>query len=161
MNDPFASAPDEPQTAPETAPTEAPEGSGIQVKVTPVVQGAISGSEIVTTFKAGTGYDQPWVVIHAGSVEESDALLDQKFADYLGKVKRVASFFNGGGSAPANNGNVTVNNAPQGATEPPAGSPPCPGDGWVFKTGFKKDGSGAWKGWMPPRGSNEKPVFFN
>ena len=161
LTDPFASAPEEPQ--PSQEPSVAPEPAPVAEAPKPAAQNVFAPGEgkIVTTFKAGSSFDSPWVVVHANSVSESDALLDQAFADYLGKVKKVASFFNGGG-APANNGQQAPqrSNAPAGATQPPAWFPPPPAAGWVYKTGFKKDG-GAWHAWAPARKGEGDWQFHN
>lgn len=162
--DPFASAPaqeeaQQPASEPAAQPAAAEK---------PAVQNVFAPGEgkIVTTLKAGAGYDQPWVVIHANSVEESNALLDQKFADYLGRVKKVAAFFNGGGvpvQAQNNGGGQQQSNGrPQGATEPPAWAPPKPYDDFVYKTGFSQKTNKTWHAWMPPtKGDNREALFFN
>lgn len=175
MQDPFASAPtqDEAQvqeatqpagvfdTPPPEAPAPAPEVK--EVKVTNVVPAPTEG-KIVTTLKGGAGFDAPWVVIHASSVEESDALLDQAFADYLKKVQRVASFFSGGLSAPSGGSapqQSPRSRAPQGATEPPPWFPPPPAEGWVYKTGKKKNGDGVYHAWAPPHKGGGAWQFHN
>jgi len=70
------------------------------------------------------------------------------------KVSKAGAHFAAQGpkKAPAGGGG--------GRQDPPAGAPPCPGDGWEFKSGVSKNSGKAWKAWMPPKGSNEKPVFF-
>ena len=160
ITDPWATAPAaEPEPAEE--PTKA--AGGITVDVTPRIRPVELDGKIVTTFKAGAGYDAPWVVIHASSVEESDALLDQKFRDYLDKVKKVAGVFSGGSSAPAQGGNAQQrSNAPQGATEAPAWAPAKPYDDFVYKTGVSKKNGKVWHAWMPPqKGDNREAVFFD
>lgn len=49
-------------------------------------------SEIVMTIKAGTGYDVPWIVYHAESVEELNYFLDNS-DELLDKVNFVSKKF--------------------------------------------------------------------
>lgn len=164
LTDPFATAPaapapDEAQTAPETAPEQnvptafgKPVGS-VKVKVEPDFQG-FDSSKIVLTFKEGTGFDSSWVVVHAASVDEADAVLDQKFADLLAKTKKVAGFFRGGSPAASNNsgGQRPVQaGQPQGSVEPPAWFPAPPAPDWVYKTGFSAKTNSTWHAWAPAR----------
>ncbi|MEO3857466.1 hypothetical protein [Acrocarpospora sp. B8E8] len=58
--------------------------------------------KIVTTIKFGAGYDAPWVVIHADSIGDSDAILsEQATRDYFAKVGKAAGYAKNlyGGSA--------------------------------------------------------------
>jgi hypothetical protein len=160
MIDPFAAAPAEP-VADEAqvqegviTPTKTPslfnEDGSRKTNITVTPEGKL---EIVTTLKGGNSYDEPWVVIHAGSVEESDALLDQKFADYLAKVKRVAAHFNGGGvakpaAAPAAQ---SVSAPPAGATAPPSGETrSCKHGAMAYKSGVAKASGKPWQAFMCP-----------
>ncbi|BCP36420.1 hypothetical protein MINTMi198_17900 [Mycobacterium intracellulare M.i.198] len=115
--------------------------------------------KVVVTLKGGSGYDAPWIVVHASSAEDAESQLDEKMVSLMAKTKKAARHFSGLGedskpAAPARQA------APAPAQQPPAGSPPCPGDGWVYKSGVGKSNGKPWQGWMPPRGSDEKPVFF-
>lgn len=164
MIDPFATAPDEaqvPAVAPES-PAQAPAATAEVTTPAPVSAPAEGHrTEIVTTFKAGSSFDQPWVVIHAGSVAESDTLLDQEFADYLGKVKRVAGFFNGGGSAPAASAPLQ-NGQPAGSVEAPAWAPAKPFSDFVYVTKVSAKTGKPWHAWMAPgKGDSRDPLFFN
>jgi hypothetical protein len=159
--DPFAAEADEPQTTFAEAGLPEPDNS---TKVIQRPAEKTDDSKIVLTFKEGTGFDSSWIVVHAGSVSEADALLDQSFADLMAKTKKVASHFRGGG-APSGGGRP-ASSAPAGATEPPPGSPASPGEGWVYRSGVTKSGRNAgkvWHGWMPPQGSPDhiKPLFFD
>lgn len=150
--DPFAPKPDEAQA---DVTTEAP----AQPATRPV---AASGDveAITTTFKGGVGFDAPWVVTRARTIDEADALLDKKLADYFAKVQRVsAKFIELGGGAKS----APASAAAPARTQPPSGSPEAPGPDWVYKSGVTKSGKNqgkTWQAWMPPRGSNEDPVFF-
>jgi hypothetical protein len=145
MQDPFAAPAEEAQTQTDN-PLSADE---IRAKSASVFQAG--EGKIVTTLKAGAGYDQPWVVIHANSIEESDALLDEKFAEYLAKVKRVAAHFNGGGSKPTTNASPQSPQQlqpgqPAGSVQPPSWAPPMP-DGYLYKTGAKN--GKVWHAYWP------------
>jgi hypothetical protein len=123
-----------------------------QEKGKPVKETSIE-SKIVMTFKEGAGFDSSWTVVHAGSVEEADAILDDKFAALLTKQKKVAAFYRGS-DAPQ------TRSAPAQATEAPSGTPAAPGPDWVYKTGVNAKTGKTWKAWMPPRGSTENPVWL-
>lgn len=124
---------------------------------------AVNGDgKVVITLKGGTGYDEPWVVIHAESVEDALAHFDdhEKLTQLLDRTKKAAGYFHGlsgGGAAPAQSAPAQT----PAYQQPPADAPECPGPGWEFKSGFSKKNNKTWKAWMPPKGSNEPPVFFN
>ena len=154
-DDPFDFAPTDDAWEPEPEPVvEAPKKAPAKKAAPKAAATTESDSKIVLTFKEGAGFDASWAVVHAGSVEEASSLLDEKFAALLDKTKKVASYFRGGdpkaaGSKPAGNP----------GSEPPAGTPPAPGPDWTFKSGIGKNGK-VWKAWMPPRGSDEQPVWL-
>lgn len=157
MIDPFAAAPADEAQMTVDAPGLPFVGDAVaevinNLTTAPVVpEGKL---EIVTTLKGGAGYDQPWVVIHAGSIKESDALLDQEFADYLAKVKRVAAHFNGGGVPSQGNTNITVQSVsapPAGATAPPSGETrSCKHGAMTYKSGVAKASGKPWQAFMCP-----------
>lgn len=118
-----------------------------------------SEGKLVVTLKGGAGFDAPWLVYHATSVDDALALFADpgKLANLMERVQKAGAFFTGlapakaaqsGGGAPARPG-----------SEPPAGVPAAPGPDWTYKTGVGKNGK-TWKAWMPPRGSDEKPVWL-
>ena len=154
--DPFAAAPaDEPEIV------EAEPAGAVTVDVKPNILPAYEG-KVVVTLKGGSGFDAPWIVIHAASVEDAHSQFDQKLADLMSKVHKAASHFSG--SAPVNpnsSAKPAQQGQPAGSKQPPANAPEAPGPGWEYKTGFAKASGKPWQGWFPPRGSDEKPVFFN
>lgn len=159
-HDPFAKAPEEAQTV----TIGGGEGIFAQPELTPLpiasVAPATSGVEIVMTFKEGSGFDSTWNVVHASTVEEADALLDEKFAALLTKQKRVAEFFRGGPVAASGGGNTGArSNAPQGATEAPSWAPAKHRPDAVYKTGVSKAGA-TWHAWMAPTKGDYEPEFF-
>ncbi|AWY03580.1 hypothetical protein SEA_HOOKMOUNT_49 [Mycobacterium phage Hookmount] len=189
MQDPFANAP-ETTEAPEAeaqeesvfdapppeAPKKAPAKKAAAKKAEPSVTNVIASDEgkVVLTFKGGTGFDAPWIVIHATDLDDALAQVTGENASTLGalfeRVQNAGQHFSGLGPKPANGGNgggsggggggQRRSNAPRQAQEPPADAPPAPGPDWTYKSGKKKNGNGTWQAWMPPRGSNEDPVWF-
>lgn len=110
--------------------------------------------KIVVTLKGGKGYEAPWIVVHANTVEEANEQLnDAGLADLIKQTKKVAEFFNGGPQA--NNG---PSGQPQAATQAPGGQEPP--EGYVFKSGVGKNGR-PWKAFMPAdRNSGLEPIWL-
>ncbi|QBP29249.1 hypothetical protein SEA_PHIGHTER1804_49 [Mycobacterium phage Phighter1804] len=178
MQDPFASAPatDEAQAAPEpqesafdAPPPEAPKKAPAKkaaAKAAPAKAAASGEGKVVLTFKGGSGFEAPWIVIHA---EDLDDALDQvtnqgaTLGALMERVQNAGQHFSGMAPAKSGGGNGGGgggrSNAPRGAQEPPAGTPPAPGPDWTYKSGTGKNGK-PWSAWMPPRGSDEKPVWL-
>lgn len=172
--DPFADAPeDEAQSEPTQEPVEAPAPAkkapakksigAVSVDVKPNLLPLDEG-KVVLTFKGGTGFDAPWIVIHAKDLQDA---FDQVSGDNVELLKKLmehsnsaGKYFTGLGGGKPSQGAPARQAAPAPAQQPPAGSPPCPGDGWVYKSGVGRCNGKPWQGWMPPRGSDEKPVFF-
>ena len=119
----------------------------------------VSGDGKVTiTLKGGAGFDAPWIVIHAADIPDAYLQLSGDHAallvELMDKVKKAGAHFAGGASkglqvpAPVRPGN-----------EAPPGTVGAPGPDWTYKTGVGKNGK-TWKAWMPPRGSDEPPVWL-
>lgn len=178
MQDPFASAPaDEAQVSeatfnpppapPEPAPAQdkkAPaKKASVTVDVKPSILPAGEG-KVVLTFKGGTGFDAPWIVVHATDLQDAYDQVSgdsaKTLAALMERTQQAGAHF--AGLSPAGSkgaGSAQRQPAPQPAQQPPAGSPPSPGPDWTYKSGVSKMGK-TWQAWMPPRGSNDKPVFF-
>lgn len=155
--DPFDNVPEDTQeeTVFDNPPAEPKKAPAKKVAKT----ASVDEGKIVLTFKEGAGFDSSWVVVHANTVGEArETLLDPEFKELLEQSRKVASFYRGG-SGPSGGGRPATGQ-PKAATEPPPGAPPAPGPDWQYKSGLKKDGKGMWQAWMPPRGSDEKPVWF-
>ena len=175
--DPFASAPaddaaqaeapveviEEPKPAPKKAATKkaAP-------KVEVVDSGVVGAPDRYTvTWKGGAGFADPWIV---GRFRSIDEVIEETTGDNAVKLakagERVQAFGKhfaslGGGSASSGGSSRPAQQGqPRGSQEPPAGAPPAPGPDWEFRSGVGKSNGKPWKAWMPPRGSDEKPVFF-
>ena len=177
--DPFAEAPvDEAQAVveeskPEPEPVKkatakaAPKKAGtVTVDVKPNLLPLDEG-KVTITFK-GDG-QKPWIVIHAKDVEDALSQVSGDNATTLAalmeRVQHAGKHF-ASLSPAASAGSQQRQSAPVAAQQPPAGSPPSPGPGWVYKTGVTKSGPKAgqpWQGWMPPdaeKAAGAKPVWF-
>jgi hypothetical protein len=139
----------------------------------PVVKPAVStdaDGKVTMTLKGGSGFDAPWVVIHAADIPDAYEQLSGDNAallvEVMNKVAKASKYFNGLYLVGTDtNGNIQTSagprqGAPRQSQQPPAGAPECP-PGWEFKSGVSKNTGKPWKGFFPPRGSDEKPLFFN
>lgn len=165
MNDPFATAPAPAQApAPAPVPDEAqqqyappapqddpwssppPEAAKPAPAPRPIVEGA--DGKVVLTFKGGTGFDAPWIVVHATDLDDALSYVNQqnglKFQDLMNRVQNAAKGFAalGGGSAPApQGGGQQQSNAPQAAQQAPNGQREfCSHGEMEFKSGVSKAG---------------------
>lgn len=142
-------------------PADAPPKKAPAKKAAPKKEIVVSDNnaegKLTITLKGGAGFDSPWIVLHPADLDEALDLLSGDNAGTLvtlmDKVAKAGTHFAGlspksSGAAPARPG-----------SEPPAGTPEPPGPGWTYKTGVGKGGK-TWKAWMPPRDSDEKPVWL-
>lgn len=159
--DPFAPKAEEPAETPAPKKTTAKKAAATKKKETVTVTEAGEG-KVTATLKGGAGFDAPWIVIHGDSVadvyEQFDGENAALLADLMEKVANAGKHFSSLGPVKAA-ASSSGGGAPQGSQEPPAGAPPAPGPDWVFKSGVGKTGK-PWKAWMPPRGSDESPVWI-
>lgn len=118
-----------------------------------------TNAKIVTTLKGGSGFDAPWIVIHADDTAEAVAVLrGDSIEELLKATKEVSDKFNGG-QAPAQQRQAPrTQGMPAGANEPRPSDPPMP-EGWTYKTGVNKNGK-AYRAYFPPRGSQESPQWL-
>ena len=138
--------------------TEAPKKAPAKKAAPKKVEVGDGEGKVTITLKGGAGFDAPWIVIHAADIPDAYLQLsgDQAalLVELMDKVKKAGKHFAAGsstgssGGAPARPGN-----------EAPAGTPEAPGPDWTFKTGVGRNGK-TWKAWMPPRGSDENPVWL-
>lgn len=142
-------------------PADAPAPKKAAVKKAAAKAPVGDEGKIVLTFKEGAGFDSSWTVVHANNVSEANEILsDPAFKELLDRSKKVAGYYRGGAaSAPAKP--ASSGGRPAGATQAPAWMPPPPGDGWVYKSAMKKDGSGVYHAWAPPRGTDAQWKFHN
>lgn len=122
------------------------------------------GGKADITLKGGAGYDVPWIPLGFPSIDAAHAALtdpetQRKLAELMDVVAKANALFNSKVAAvQPPKGNKGGAPARPGA-EAPAGTPEAPGPGWTYKTGVGKNGK-TWKAWMPPRGSDESPVWL-
>lgn len=119
-----------------------------------------TNAKIVTTLKGGSGFDAPWIVIHADDAAEAVAVLrGDSIEELLKATKEVSDKFNGG-QAPAQQRQAAprTQGMPAGADAPRPSDPPMP-EGWTYKTGVNKNGK-AYRAYFPPRGSQESPHWL-
>lgn len=159
--DPFEDGGDEAQV--ETPP--APAKKAPAKKAAPAAA-APSEGKVVVTLKGGSGFEAPWIVIHADDVADAEAQVKSSVS-LMETTQKAAKHFAGLGPARvANNAGGGERNAngrrsaPQGAKEAPAYAPEPPGSDWVYKSGTSA--RGPWEGWFPPYDQKDqhKPVFF-
>ena len=98
--DPFATAPEEPETPPAKEPANN--------NVFGTKEDAISDPAhypIKATFKGGSGFDAPWLTYDFRSIDEAEELLSgpdgATLANVLGKLQDVAKFFISKNTLPA------------------------------------------------------------
>jgi hypothetical protein len=166
--DPFLGQPaDEAQAAPAEAPREDPWASQAAAQPSAIAPSSGGLNEASLTFKGGTNFDAPWLVLK-DSLENLAAILTGPRAavlkTVLDRAQVVATAFSSGYAGAATSGAAHApaarQAAPAAATAPPANAPACPA-GWTYRTGMKKDGSGTYQAFFPPRGDNTKPIFFD
>jgi hypothetical protein len=120
-----------------------------------------SEGKLTVTLKGGAGFDAPWIVVHAAGVDDALELFQgdaTKLASLMDRVQAAGKHFTG--LAPAKPAGGGSGGAPaRPGAEAPAGTPEAPGPDWTYKTGVGKTGK-TWKAWMPPRGSDEQPVWL-
>lgn len=114
--------------------------------------------KVVVTLKGGKGYEAPWIVIHADSIEDAHAQVnDAKLGELIDQTKKVAGYFNQGDTtAQAVSG---PKGQPQAATQAPGGK--TPPEGYEYKSGIGKNGR-AWQAFMPlDRSSGLDPIWLD
>lgn len=150
--DPFAKAPaaDEAQTTPEETTTqEAPITTTVTTKSAPNAAGVGADGKVVLTFKGGSGFDAPWVVVHADGIQEAHEFVSGDNASLLAqvmeRVQSAAKHFAGMAPASPNAGSAGGGNrgggAPAAAQSAPGGETRhCAHGEMVFKSGVSKAG---------------------
>lgn len=151
--DPFATMTDEPTQAPATTVTTITKENPITTTDTQ--------SKIVATLKGGSGYDAPWIVVHANDAGDAvETLKDPAMKELLELTQNVGEkFVEMGPTKPArSNGGGNRGGKPAGAAQAPNGQEPP--EGYVFKSGMSKAGK-PWKAFMPAdRNSGLQPIWL-
>lgn len=126
---------------------------------------------LTVTLKAGTGYDAPWLVFHANSVEEALESLQHDQLDELmdltaRKGKELAKAFGGstGYSKPAGSTSSGYKKpAAKQAVSEPDEAPECDHGERNWVTG--RSAKGPWYAWMCPADKNDRskcdPMWAN
>lgn len=149
-NDPFAAVPTD-ETNQDLANNTNTTPTQKESIVTNTIQ---TQAKIVATLKGGSGYDAPWIVVHADTPEEAAAALkDPAMKELLELTQNVGSKFVG--MAPAKAAPAQSTAAPAAATAAPGGQ--TPPEGYVFKSGMGKNGK-MWKAFMPIDRNSGLPV---
>lgn len=142
--------------APKTA-EPAPEKEGVLTEVkTGRVSKATSDGKLVTTLKGGSSFTDPWIVLHAESLEETEEFFSKANANRLAalmeRVQNAGKHFVtlGGGPAPATSAPAQARSAvPAEAQSAPDGdSRQCRHGEMQYKTGSKNGRT--WKGFFCP-----------
>lgn len=111
----------------------------------------MADGKISITLKGGKGYDAPWIVVSGDTVAEVERSMLELGESRLIELTKLGS--------EALVGAVGVGGAAQGGGTPSeADRPAGVGADWTLREGTGKNGK-PWKGWFPPRGSTEKPVW--
>lgn len=111
----------------------------------------MADGKISITLKGGKGYDAPWIVVSGDTVAEVEQSMLELGESRLIELTKLGS--------EALVGAVGVGGAAQGGGTPvEADRPAGVGADWTLREGTGKNGK-PWKGWFPPRGSTEKPVW--
>lgn len=147
--DPFADIeePDEAQ-AYEELHEDPPFAEPTPTKEEKVIVAVPSEGKVVVTLKGASGYDAPWIVIHADDANDAlSQLNDPNMVELIKKTSVMASGFQKTykpGSAPASGGGSSNDRKPPVATQFPAGvvRKQCEHGDWVYKTWARKDGKG-------------------
>ncbi len=111
----------------------------------------MADGKISITLKGGKGYDAPWIVVSGDTVAEVERSMLELGESRLIELTKLGS--------EALVGAIGVGGAAQGGGTPvEADRPAGVGADWTLREGTGKNGK-PWKGWFPPRGSTEKPVW--
>lgn len=111
----------------------------------------MADGKISITLKGGKGYDAPWIVVSGDTVAEVERSMLELGESRLIELTKLGS--------EALVGAVGVGGAAQGGGTPVGADRPAGvGADWTLREGTGKNGK-PWKGWFPPRGSTERPVW--
>ena len=111
----------------------------------------MTDGKISITLKGGKGYGAPWIVVSGDTVAEVEQSMLELGESRLIELTKLGS--------EALIGAVGADEAVQGGGAPAASDRPVGvGADWTLREGTGKNGK-PWKGWFPPRGSTEKPVW--
>lgn len=145
--DPFADIeePDEAQTYIEEFPEDPPFAEPTPTKEEKVIVAVPSEGKVVVTLKGASGYDAPWIVIHADDANDALSQLDDpNMVELIKKTSVMASGFQRTykpSSAPASGASAagSSDRKPPVATEAPGGAKKyCAHGEMEFKSGISQ-----------------------
>lgn len=169
-DDPFATAPTNDQF--ETAPAAEEIAPVTETNAAPATASAPNPFKIGFTLKAAAGYEAEWLTptVYGGSAQETaergrDLLVAMQEVGLIDLTAKAANYARSQYIAPEKpagkpsfqGGKVQYNGGGQssgGGGDRPANVP----DHFTYREGTSKAGN-TYKGWFPPRGSDEKPIF--
>lgn len=171
-NDPFTPDSDSVPSGDE-AQTDLPPWAGpdaeVQVDTKEIkVETSEQQGKMTVTLKGGTGYEQPWVVVHG---KDSEDLLntfdDPDFAKVLERTRKASQFFVG--TSPATQAPVATQPQAQTPQQAPAGASgdgrTCRHGAMIHRSGFNAQRNSAWTGYFcpTPKGTPDqcKAQFIN
>ncbi|ARQ94621.1 hypothetical protein SEA_JOURNEY13_44 [Mycobacterium phage Journey13] len=138
--DPWSTAPAQPEPTPEPEPTPAPTAASKAAVDSVAVQHSTDG--VSATFKFSGAYSDPWVVVKGADPSDVLSKIDTaEFKALMDKVRLIAGHYSGGGNAPANGGGgqQQQSRAPKPAQEAPNGEKRyCAHGEMEFKSGVSK-----------------------
>lgn len=122
----------------------------VTVGVKPVL---VSEGKVVLTFKGGTGFDAPWIVVHATSLDDAldtvSAENGPKLMDLMTRTQNAGRHFAGLGPVPSQVGQRPTANTPAAAQQAPNGETrQCKHGEMQYKTGAKN--GRVWKAYFCP-----------
>lgn len=120
----------------------------------------MNDGKIVITLKAGSGYDAPWIVVHASDVNEAGTILsDENFDALMAKTAERAQGFAGNMPQKPARGGAVPQGKPAGANTPPNGA--TPPEGYEYRSGVGKTGR-PWQAFMPiDRNAGLDPIWLD
>ncbi|MDP7733685.1 hypothetical protein [Mycobacterium paragordonae] len=158
-----AQAPAQPAPTPPPAPAPAPAPAAVAAPVAHVVNNSgspvsFTEGKVTVTFKGGTGYDSPWIVLYGENVQEAYDQVTGESAGVLAalmqRVQLIAKDFSGQGGAPAAPAQPS-NAAPAAAQQAPQGQTrQCKHGQMQFKSGFSQKNNRAWEAFFCPTPKN-------
>lgn len=138
----------DPFAAPENDTTE-------ETSITAAAPVPSDNTELVVTLKGGTGYDDPWIVIHAKDAADASRQIGSELYKLMAQTQEAAEKFRSYG--PAKPAAAPRQSAPAAAASKPAyqqapggDARQCPHGEMQFKSGVSQKTGKTWKAFMCP-----------
>ncbi|QDP44632.1 ssDNA binding protein [Mycobacterium phage NothingSpecial] len=163
--DPWSTAPAQPEPTPEPSPAPATTAASAAVDSVSVQH---STDGVSATFKFAGAYSDPWVVVKGSDPADVLSKVNtQAFKELMDRVQQIAGVYAGSGAKPAaggGGGQAQQSRAPQAAQEAPGGEKRyCEHGEMVFKSGVSKSSGKPYKlfSCTAPRDQQCKAQFLN